>query len=176
MDYFMIRVMLSVFCAAIYFIKHLLNSKTIHLRTVKVFSSNYSCDQYTHIDNIALDFFPLKIKGQRLIFLKRLTGGQMQFLKWTSTNNNRWSSWLFIVLWSNVPQHQWPGVYTGHSHTGSWQGEGHKQHLKEPCNGPTSKIQHISYHTHMIQTKTKIEFSSLCNKWISFTLENRLSL
>lgn len=39
--------------------RHLSNSKTTHLWTVEVFSSNYSCDQYTHIDNITLKvFFP----------------------------------------------------------------------------------------------------------------------
>lgn len=65
----------------------------------------------------------------------------MQFLRWTSTNNNRWSSWLFIVLW-------WPGVYTGHSHTASRQGEGHKQHLKKPCKGLRSKRRHIYCTTH----------------------------
>lgn len=53
----MIRVLLPVFCAAIYYVQHLLSSKIIQLWTANVFSSNYSCNQYTHIDNIAKDFF-----------------------------------------------------------------------------------------------------------------------
>ena len=52
MDYFVIRVMLSAFCVVIYYVAA--NSKTTHRRTAEVFSSNYSCDQYAHIDNITL--------------------------------------------------------------------------------------------------------------------------
>lgn len=39
--------------------RHLSNSKATHVQALEVFSSNYSCDQYTHIDNITPKvFFP----------------------------------------------------------------------------------------------------------------------
>lgn len=62
MDYFMIGVMLSAFSAVIYYFEadifQTVQTRTPpplprqHLWIVKVFSSNYNCDQYTYIDNI----------------------------------------------------------------------------------------------------------------------------
>lgn len=37
--------------------RHVSNGKNQHAWTVEVFSSNYSCDQYSHIDNITLKVF-----------------------------------------------------------------------------------------------------------------------
>lgn len=82
----------------------------------------------------------------------------VQFLRWTSTNNNRWTSWLFIVLWSDISQQWWPGVYTGHSHTASWQGEGQERHLKEPCKGLRSKGRHIMHCATLPRLKTITRF------------------
>lgn len=88
----------------------------------------------------------------------------VRYLRWTSANNNRWTRWLFIVLWSDVSQRRWPGVYTGHSHTASRQGEGHEEHLKESCKGLRSQT-HTSEHT---QSESRTAFLSQCDRWITF--------
>lgn len=81
-------------CNLLHSSRHLSNSKATHVRALEVFSSNYSCDQYTHIDNITLKvFFPNPNTHQRskAHFLVITHGGSapMQFTRWTSVNNGR---------------------------------------------------------------------------------------
>jgi len=153
----MIKVICFLCCNSLLCSPHLSNGKTTHLSIVKLFSRNYSCDQYTHIDNITFKVFSNVYQRSKAHFRVITHWGEVQLLWWTSTNNNRWTSWLFIVLWSDVSQQWWPGVYTGHSHTASRQGEGHEQHLKKPCK--RSKDQRkdtYSTATRVIQTAMNI--------------------
>lgn len=80
----------------------------------------------------------------------------MQFLRLNSTtNNNRWTSWLFIVLWSNVPQRRWPGVYTGrarlHAETAFIEALQRTDHRKDTLNN-----------AHMILSEINIRFLLQC--------------
>lgn len=134
--------------------------------TAGVFSSNYSCDQYTCIDNIPPKVFfflppqnPSKVKGPfscNHLGGGGVGGGGTPSERWPSINNNRWTSWQFIVLWSDVPQ-QW--------------GERWYQHLKKPCKGPTwtktqcFKIQTISRSLTRQKTASQFQVQPLENKY-----------
>lgn len=80
-------------CNLLHSSRHLSNSKATHVRALEVFSSNYSCDQYTHIDNITLKVFSpqpqytSKVKGSFARNYSCGAGGSMRFTRWTSVNN-----------------------------------------------------------------------------------------
>lgn len=147
MDYFMSRVMLSVSlgCNLLRCGGNVSNSKTVHLWIVKVFSGNCTCNQYTHSDNITLKVFSNINQRSKAHFLVITHWGANAILEvnpqQTIIDGPAGCS-LFCGQTFHSSRDQ---AFT--QGTATQRGEGHKQHLKEPCKGLRSKKKSF-YHTH----------------------------